>query len=134
MRIERFEDIQGWQEARILTKMIYRLTKKLPFRRDQGLCRQIQEASVSIMANIAEGFDRQSKKEFTKFLYYSSGSASEVQSHLYVALDQGYVSEQDFTETYNQAQKTKRLINGFISYLKGKKLNSSTAAPEHSSA
>ena len=73
------------------------------------------------MANIAEGFDRQSKKEFIKFLYYASGSTSEVQSHLYVALDQKYISDVDFQETYNQARKTKSLINGFISYLKGKK-------------
>ena len=121
MKIERFEDIQGWQEARNLTKIIYELTRKFPFRRDQGLCRQIQEASVSIMANIAEGFDRQSKREFIKFLYYASGSGSEVQSHLYVALDQEYISREDFTGAYNQARKTKSLINGFITYLKGKK-------------
>jgi four helix bundle protein len=73
------------------------------------------------MANIAEGFDRQSKKEFVKFLYYASGSASEVQSHLYVALDQNYISAEDFQGAYSQAKKTKSLINGFISYLKGKK-------------
>ncbi len=121
MKIERFEDIQGWQEARNLTKIIYELTKKLSFRRDRGLCRQIQEASVSVMSNIAEGFDRQSKKEFIKFLYYASGSESEVQSHLYVALDQEYISGEDFTGAYNQAQKMKSLINGFITYLKGKK-------------
>jgi four helix bundle protein len=121
MKIERFEDIQGWQEARKLTKDIYKLTKTGPFQRDLRLCGQIQDASVSVMANIAEGFDRQSKKEFIKFLYYASGSASEVQSHLYVSLDQEYISEEAFNETYNQAKKTKSLINGFISYLKGKK-------------
>jgi four helix bundle protein len=121
MKIERFEDIQGWQEARLLTKKIYELANKLPFKRDRGLCSQIQQASVSIMANIAEGFDRQSKKEFSRFLYYASGSASETQSHLYVALDQKYISDVDFQETYNQARKTKSLINGFILYLKGKK-------------
>ena len=121
MKIERFEDIQGWQEARNLTKIIYELTRKVSFRRDQGLCRQIQEASVSIMANIAEGFDRQSKREFIRFLYYASGSGSEVESHLYVALDQEYISREDFTGAYNQARKTKSLINGFITYLKGKK-------------
>ena len=121
MKIERFEDIQGWQEARNLTKIIYELTRNVSFRRDQGLCRQIQEASVSIMANIAEGFDRQSKREFIRFLYYASGSGSEVESHLYVALDQEYISREDFTGAYNQARKTKSLINGFISYLKGKK-------------
>lgn len=121
MKIERFENIQGWQEARTLTKKIYELTSKSLFKRDRGLCNQIQGASVSIMANIAEGFDRQSKKEFIKFLYYGSGSASEVQSHLYVALDQEYISGEDFIGAYNQAKKTKSLINGFITYLKGKK-------------
>jgi four helix bundle protein len=73
------------------------------------------------MANIAEGFDRQSKREFIKFLYYASGSASEVQSHLYVALDQNYILKEAFEETYKQTQKTKSLVNGFIKYLKGKK-------------
>ncbi len=121
MKIERFEDIQGWHEARNLTKIVYELTKKSSFKRDRGLCNQIQGASVSIMANVAEGFDRQSKREFIKFLYYASGSGSEVQSHLYVALDQEYISEADFTGAYNQARKTKSLINGFITYLKGKK-------------
>jgi four helix bundle protein len=121
MTIERFEDIQGWQEARKLTKEIYNLTKRYPFKKDQGLCGQIQKASVSTMANIAEGFDRQSKKEFSKFLNYASASASEVQNHLYVALDQNYILEEEFLNSYNQAKKSKRLINGFISYLKGKK-------------
>jgi four helix bundle protein len=121
MKIERFEDIQAWQEARKLTKKIYELTNKFPFKRDRGLCNQIQEASVSIMGNIAEGFDRQSKKEFTRFLDFASASTSEVQSHLYVALDQRYISEQEFEETYNQARKTKSLVNGFIAYLKGRK-------------
>lgn len=121
MKIERFEDVQGWQEARKLTKDIYKLTKIPPFERDFRLCGQIQDASVSVMANIAEGFDRQSKKEFIKFLYYASGSASEVQSHLYVALDQNYISEEEFSVAYEQAKKAKSLINGFIAYLKGKK-------------
>ena len=119
MKIERFEDIQAWQEARKLTRKIYELTNRAPFNRDLRLCGQIQDASVSIMANIAEGFDRQSKKEFIRFLDYSSASGSEVQSHLYVALDQHYISEDDFNESYSQAKKTKGLINGFIAYLKG---------------
>jgi four helix bundle protein len=121
MKIERFEDIQGWQEARKLTKEIYRITNADPFKKDTRLCGQIQGASVSVMANIAEGFDRQSPKEFVRFLNYSSASASEVQSHLYVALDQEFISEVDFVKTYEQAKKAKSLINGFISYLKGKK-------------
>ena len=121
MKIQRFEDIQSWQEARSLTKRVYGITKDLPFKRDQALCGQIQRASVSIMANIAEGFDRQSRKEFVQFLYYASASASEVQSHLYVALDQGYVSEACFKELHDRARKVKGLINGFIAYLKGKR-------------
>lgn len=121
MKIERFEDIQAWQEARKLTNQVYKATQEIAFRRDRGLREQIQNAAVSVMANIAEGFDRQSKREFTKFLYYASGSASEVQSHLYVALDQEYISEEKFSIMYDQAKKTKKLINGFISYLKGKK-------------
>ena len=121
MRIERFEDIQGWQEARVLTKRIYELTNRDLFRRDLGLSGQIQRACVSIMSNIAEGFDRQSRKEFIYFLRIASASASEVQSHLYVALDQRYTSRENFEETYNQAKKAKSLINGFIAYLKGKK-------------
>ena len=121
MKIERFEEIQAWQEARKLTKKIYDLTNQLPFRRDVKLCGQIRDASVSIMGNIAEGFDRQSKKEFIRFLDIASSSGSEVQSHMYVALDQKYISDENFQETYTQARKTKSLINGFIAYLKGKK-------------
>jgi four helix bundle protein len=121
MRIDRFEDIQAWQEGRKSTQKIYELTGQLQFKRDLGLCGQIQRASVSIMANIAEGFDRQSKKEFANFLNYASASTSEVQSHLYVALDQRYITEEEFRVAYDQARKTKSLINGFISYLKGKK-------------
>jgi len=118
MKIVRFEEIQAWQEARKLTAEIYRLTRRPSFRKDLGLCGQIQKASVSIMANIAEGFDRQSKKEFVKFLYYALGSVSEVQSHLYVALDQTYSTEIEFNTIYQQAQLTKKLISGFIAYLK----------------
>jgi four helix bundle protein len=121
MKIERFEDIQAWQEARKLTKKIYELTNKLPFKRDFKLCGQIRDASGSIMGNIAEGFDRQSKKEFIRFLDIASSSGSEVQSHLYVALDQEYISEEEFQETYKQAKKTKGLVNGFMVYLKGRK-------------
>ena len=121
MKIERFEDIQAWQEARKLTRKIYDLTNRSPFRRNVKLCGQIRDASVSIMGNIAEGFDRQSKKEFIRFLDIASSSGSEVQSHLYVALDQEYISEEEFQETYHQAKKTKGLVNGFIAYLKGRK-------------
>jgi len=121
MKIERFEDIQAWQEARKLTNEVYKATHEIAFRRDRGLREQIQNASVSVMANIAEGFVRHFPKEFVQFLFIAMSSAAEVQSHLYVALDQKYISAEDFQDSYNQARKTKSLINGFIAYLKGKK-------------
>jgi len=120
-----------------LTRYIYMLTKKVSFLKDFGLAGQIQRASVSIMANIAEGFDRRSKKDFVKFLNMASSSASEVQSHLYVALDQDYISEEEFKRAYDQTQRVKNLINGLIIYLI-EKGNSATAtlrripaAPQH---
>ncbi|MCK4395718.1 four helix bundle protein [candidate division WOR-3 bacterium] len=120
MRIEKFEEIQAWQEARELTKMIYRITKKVRFQKDFGLRDQIRRSSVSIMANIAEGFGRESNKEFIHFLSYASSSNIELQSHLYVALDQKYIANQEFNEVYTQSKKVGKLINGFVRYLKGK--------------
>jgi len=118
VKIERFEDIQAWQEARNLTNLIYNLCKGNSFSKDFGLRDQIQRASVSIMSNIAEGFDSQSDIEFIKFLNYSRRSASEVQSHLYVALDQEYIANDKFTEIYEKCRAIKRMIAGFIKYLK----------------
>jgi four helix bundle protein len=118
MKIEKFEDIQAWQEARVLTNLIYEATKGSLFSKDYGLKDQIQRAAVSIMANIAEGFDAASDVEFIKFLIYSRRSASEIQSHLYVALDQKYITQEKFQELYEEAKKVKGLIGGFIKYLK----------------
>jgi len=92
MAIDRFEDIEAWQVGRELTRKIYEAARVERFARDFGLRDQVQRAAVSIMANIAEGFDSQSNKAFIQFLGYALRSATEVQSHLYVALDQGYVS------------------------------------------
>jgi len=110
--IKRFEDIQAWQEARKLTKDIYRLTRSGAFARDRGLKDQIQRAAVSAMTNIAEGFDCESKAEFARFLGFARRSAVEVQSLLYVALDAGYITEDVFQSYYEQARKTKALIGG----------------------
>jgi four helix bundle protein len=121
MKITRFEDIESWKEARELTKKIYTLTAKRQFSRDFGLRDQIQRASVSIMSNIAEGFDAGSRKTFVNFLNYAYRSASEVQSLLYTAIDSGYVTSDDFQDCFNRTSKTKRLIGGFIRYLKGVK-------------
>jgi four helix bundle protein len=111
--ITRFEDVQAWQEARKLTRSIYQLVENSPLRQDFGLKDQIQRAAVSSMANIAEGFDCESKVEFARFLGIARRSVVEVQSLLYVALDNGCVSEQIFRAHYAQAAKTKALIGGF---------------------
>ena len=118
MKITRFEDIQAWQEARKLVKKVYDAIKEgKEFQRDLRLVSQIQGAAVSAMANIAEGFSRRSNKEFIQFLFISKSSAAEVQSHLYVALDQGYMAKEKFEEIYAQADLVSKMISGFIKYL-----------------
>ena len=118
MKIERFEDIEGWQLARELTRKVYRLTKKPGFAKDYGLKRQIQDAAGSSMHNIAEGFDSETNAEFIRFLRYAKRSCTEVQSELYVALDEGYISPNEFKDLYEQARATRAAVRGFINYLK----------------
>ena len=117
-KIQRFEDILAWQKARELTKEIYAHAKTGPFAKDFGLRDQIQRASVSVMGNIAEGFDRGGDKEFIQFLSISKGSCGEVKSHLYVALDQQYINPTQFDRLYNSADEVGRLLAGFMAYLK----------------
>jgi four helix bundle protein len=119
MKIERFEKIQAWQLARELTKKIYALTKRGKFAQDFGLKGQIQRAAASSMHNIAEGFDSETNAEFIRFLRYAKRSCSEVQSELYVALDQVYISAAEFREVYDHAGRTRATIRGFIRYLSG---------------
>ena len=116
--VTRFEDIQGWQEARKLVKMIYKLTNSGIFAKDFGLRDQIQRAAVSSMTNIAEGFDCESKAEFARFLGIARRSVVEVQSLLYAAFDVEYISEIQLKDHYEQARKTKALIGGFKHSLK----------------
>ena len=111
--IQRFEDIQAWQEARTLVKMIYQLTNKEKFSKDFGMRDQIRRASVSVMNNIAEGFDCESKVEFARFLGIARRSAVEVQSILYAAMDVEYIDQTEFDIHYEQARKTKALVGGF---------------------
>lgn len=118
MSISRFEDIQAWQKARDLCKVVYRLSGDDKFARDFGLRDQTRRAAVSIMANISEGFDAHSNPEFIQFLYYALRSASELQSHFYIAQDQGYVTQSQFAEAYEEASKVKSMIFGFIDYLR----------------
>ena len=118
MRIDRFEDIEAWQLARELARKVYRLTKKPKFTRDYGLKRQIQDAAGSSMHNIAEGFDSETNKEFIRFLRYAKRSCTEVQSELYLALDEEYISPSEFKDVYEQARRTRAAVRGFINYLK----------------
>ena len=118
MKITRFEDIEAWQEARKLVKLVYDIIKRNPdFKKDFRLVNQVQAASESSMSNIAEGFSRKSNKEYIQFLYISKGSAAEVQSQSYVALDRQYINEKDFNAIYNQAEIVSKLDSGFIKYL-----------------
>jgi len=118
MKIERFEDIEAWQEARKLVRLVYESVNKNPeFKRDFRLVNQIQAAAVSSMSNIAEGFCRRSNKEFIQYLYISKSSAAEVQSDLYVALDQNYITQEDFNIVYEQAEIVSKKDSGFIKYL-----------------
>ena len=119
MKIDRFEDIEAWQQARQLVGLVYEAVNTCKeFQKDTRLVNQIQGASVSCMANIAEGFSRRSNKEFIQYLFVSKSSAAEVQSHLYVALDQGYISHEVFDHIYEQAEKVSRIASGFIKYLR----------------
>ena len=120
MKITRFEELECWREARNLTKKIYDSTKNSNFKKDFRLSGQIQAAAASVMPNIAEGFIRRSDKEFAQFLFIAMSSVAEVQSHLYIALDQAYFDQKRFDELYEQANKTARMISGLIKYLRAK--------------
>lgn len=121
MKITKFEDITVWKESRILVNMVYDLTNKNLFKRDFGLKEQIQRSAVSCMSNVAEGLDTNSNIQFIQYLVYVRRSSSEVQSQLYVALDTGYITKEEFNRTYEQAKKVGQLANGFIRYLKNNK-------------
>lgn len=118
MKIERFEDIEAWQLARELARKVYGLTKKPRFAKDYGLKGQIQDAAGSSMHNIAEGFDAETNAEFIRFLRYAKRSCTEVQSELYVALDEEYISLKQFKDVSEQAARTRAAVRGFINYLK----------------
>jgi four helix bundle protein len=116
-KIERFEDILAWQKARAMTREVYACSRVGLFAKDFGLKDQIQRASVSTMGNIAEGFERGGDKEFVQFLSNSKGSCGEVKSHLYVALDQQYITQVQFDHLYHRADEVTHLVGGFMSYL-----------------
>jgi len=120
--IKRFEDTLAWQKARQATKRIYQICGEEKFAKDFGLCNQLQRASVSIMANIAEGFGRHSDKEFANFFNIAHGSVSEVQSHLYVALDLNYIDQQVFNDIYELLNEISRMTLALAQKLRGSKI------------
>jgi four helix bundle protein len=111
-KIERFEDLIAWQKARLLTREIYEASRQGAFRRDFGLAGQIQRASVSIMSNIAEGFERNRPAEFHQYLSTAKGSCAEVRSQLYVAADVGYLTDPAFRRLMDGATEVGRIIGG----------------------
>ncbi len=116
-RIERFEDIESWKKARELTREIYRNTREGLVSKDYRYVSQIRSASVSIMSNIAEGFERDGNKEFKQFLYIAKASAGEVRSLIYVGLDAGYFSEEQSRNLFGLVLDIVRLVGGFIRHL-----------------
>jgi len=125
MKITRFEDIEAWKASRVLSNEIYALTSSRGFRFESALRNQMRRAASSAMANIAEGFNSGTDKEFARYLRISRKSATEVQSHLYSALDGRHLGQADFDKLYGRADDVKRLIGGFIRYLSNCKTDSS---------
>lgn len=115
---KRVEDIEVWQRARVLTREIYRISNLGNFSKDFGLRDQIRRASVSIMSNIAEGFERSGSGEFAQFLSMAKGSSGEVRTQLYIALDQNYVNQADFKRLISDIDEIARMINGLMMYLR----------------
>lgn len=115
--IKKFEELTCWQKARELNQSIYRVTKTPAFAKDFGLRDQIRRASVSVMSNIAEGFERGGDKEFVQFLSNAKGSCGEVRCQLYAALDENYLSQTEFDLLNKLSTEVSRMIAGFMAYL-----------------
>jgi four helix bundle protein len=138
MAVKLFEELEVWKEARRLTQRIYQLTKNENFSKDFALRDQIRRASVSIMSNIAEGFERGGNQEFVQFLYVAKASCGEVRSQAYVALDQNYVSSTEVDELMNSFKRLSSMISNFIAYLrksgmKGEKFRKPQLSPNNDS-
>ena len=115
--ITRFEEIEAWKTSRQLTNMVYELGNQTGFNRDFGLRDQIRRAGVSVMSNIAEGFESRTDVQFINFLGIARASAGEVRAQLYVALDQKYIADEQFKQAYALAETCARQISKFIAYL-----------------
>ena len=128
-KIERFEDLQAWQKARLLVKEVYGITDRPGFRRDFALRDQVRRSAISVSSNIAEGFARRTNKEFTQFLYIAHGSVAEVEAQLYAAQDLGYIGQPEFGRLYALCYEISKMAMGLIKYLRS---HSSTPQPRNS--
>ncbi len=116
--IKKYEDLECWKESRILVKTVFDLTNKKTFAHSFRLIDQITSAAISVMSNIAEGFDSQTNPELIRFLKFARRSSSEVQSLSYVIKDTGHIEQSDFALLYSQCEKCRKLIDGFLRYLR----------------
>ncbi len=135
MSIKRFEDLEVWIEAKNFSVSIYKLSDISSFKNDFSLRDQIRRASVSIVSNIAEGFERNGNKEFRQFLSYAKGSAGEVRAQLYILKELNYISNENFNELYLQIENISKMLSGFMNYLKqselkGTKFNKTTSSKQ----
>jgi four helix bundle protein len=117
MKISKFEDFEIWKDSMEITKSIYRLTNNGEFSKDFGLRDQIRKSTISISANIVEGFEKNNNNEFIRFLKIAKGSVGETRNHLYIALGIGYIDEEEFNGLNNQLMSVAKQLSGFISYL-----------------
>ncbi|RLB03623.1 MAG: four helix bundle protein [Deltaproteobacteria bacterium] len=118
-RVESFEDLHVYEQARKLTNRIYEITREAPFSKDYGLVDQIRRASVSIMSNIAEGFERGTNTEFIQFLFIAKGSCGEVRAQLTIAHDQRYISKDTYQALVDSCRRISGMLSNLITYLKG---------------
>ena len=117
-KIKSFEELLVWQDARKLTADIYKITRNFPTIENYSLSQQIRRAAVSVMSNIAEGFERSTDKDYANFLSMARGSVAEIQNDLYIALDLKYIDKVDFNNLYSFTKKILKQLSGFIHYLK----------------
>lgn len=123
MTIKRFEDIEVWKLSRKFVSTIYSITNNVKFSKDYGLRDQLRRASISIMSNISEGFERKGKKEFIHFLYLSKGSAGEIRSQSYASLDLQYINKSEFDKLFSDVESISKSLSGFIKYLSNNRIN-----------
>ena len=129
MKIESFEDLKAWKASRELAKKVYSLTKRRDFAKDFGLVNQIRKATVSVVSNISEGFERGSNAEFVRFLYIAKASCGEIRSYLFIAFDQGYLTKDEPDKTASFANALSAMIGGFIGYLRSSKMKGEKFKP-----